>query len=222
MKLVRVKAAAGRKALLAACVASAATFGDATPATAATVEIKLVQTPAGETYFDPAGVHIAPGDTVRWVQLSGFHSIAAYHPSNDNHELRIPASAKPWDSGVLLADDPKRAAAFEHVFTVPGVYDYYCTPHEGAGMVGRIVVGTSSGPGGEPFDYFVDKPGTDGWRVVPDAARVAFPSIARILAERRVHASNTDDSTPDARATGIALGGGIRPGRLSKTSPRGQ
>ena len=27
-------------------------------------------------------------------------------------------------------------------FTVEGVYDYYCVPHEHAGMVGRIVVGT--------------------------------------------------------------------------------
>ena len=37
-------------------------------------EIKLLQTPAGKTYFDLAGVRIAPGDSVRWVQLSGFHS----------------------------------------------------------------------------------------------------------------------------------------------------
>ena len=178
MKLVRMKAAAGRKALLAACLASAATFGDATPATAATVEIKLVQTPAGETYFDPAGVHIAPGDTVRWVQLSGFHSIAAYHPSNDNHELRIPASAKPWDSGVLLADDPKRAAAFEHVFTVPGVYDYFCKPHEMAGMVGRIVVGDpGDGPGTKPFVYAPGK----GWKPIPEVVRAAFPTIDEIL-----------------------------------------
>jgi plastocyanin len=116
-------------------------LGQATHATAATVEIKLMQTPAGKTYFDPAGVHIAPGDTVRWVQIGGFHSVTAYHPSNDNHELRIPVSAKPWDSDILLANYPKRGATFEHVFTVPGVYDYFCKPHEMAGMVGRIVVG---------------------------------------------------------------------------------
>ena len=60
-------------------------------------------------------------------------------------------------------------------------------PHEGAGMVGRIVVGKSLGRGAEPFDYWVGKPGTDGWRHVPDAARAAFPSVQRILAEHRVH-----------------------------------
>jgi plastocyanin len=71
--------------------------------------------------------------------------------------------------------------------TVPGVYDYYCIPHEAAGMVGRIVVGNAIGAGARPFDYWVGKPGTDGWRRVPDAARAVFPSVERILAERVVH-----------------------------------
>ena len=128
------------KVLLVACLVDIATLGRAAPATAAVVEIKLMQTRAGKTYFDPVGVRIATGDTVRWVQLSGFHSTTAYHPSNDNHELRIPASAKPWDTDILLTDYPKSGATFEHVFTVPGVYDYFCRPHEMAGMVGRIVV----------------------------------------------------------------------------------
>ena len=34
--------------------------------------------------------------------------------------------------------------SFAVELTEPGVYDYYCIPHEHAGMVGRIVVG---GPG---------------------------------------------------------------------------
>ena len=33
--------------------------------------------------------------------------------------------------------------AFEVMLTEPGVYDYYCVPHEHAGMVGRIVVGAA-------------------------------------------------------------------------------
>jgi hypothetical protein len=56
-----------------------------------------------------------------------------------------------------------------------------------AGMVGRIVVGEPLGPGGEPFDYWVGKRGTDGWRQVPAAARHAFPAVSRIIAGRRVH-----------------------------------
>jgi plastocyanin len=143
-----------------------------------TVEIRLMQTPSGMTYFDPAGVHIGSGDTVRWVQINGFHSITAYHPSNDNHELRIPASAQPWDSDILLADYPKRGATFEHLFTVPGVYDYFCKPHEAAGMVGRIVVGDpGDGPGTKPFGYAPSA----HWKLIPDAARKAFPSVTEIM-----------------------------------------
>ena len=165
------------RSLLAACLAGAALRG-AGIASAATVEVKLVQAPAGDAYFDPAGVRIAPGDTVRWVEMSGFHSITSYHPRNDNHELRIPESAEPWDSDILLADYPKSGSTFERVFTVPGVYDYFCKPHEMAGMVGRIVVGEpGDGPGTKPFGY---APG-EHWKPVPEVARKAFPPIADIL-----------------------------------------
>jgi plastocyanin len=133
-------------------------------------------------WFDPIGLYVEPGTTVRWIVRENVHTTTAYHPRNDKHSLRIPEAAMPWDSGYLV----QPGEHFDVTLIVPGVYDYYCTPHEGAGMVGRIVVGSSRGPGGEPFDYWVDKTGTDGWRVVPDAARAAFPSITRILAERRV------------------------------------
>jgi plastocyanin len=171
--------------LLAACLAVAAILGGVATAAAATVEVKLIQTPAGNTYFDPAGIHIAPGDTVRWVQISGFHSITAYHPRNDSHELRIPESAGPWDSDILLADYPKRGATFEHVFTIPGVYDYFCKPHEMAGMVGRVVVGEpGNGPGTKPFGYAP----SENWKPVPEAARKAFPPVAEIMQKGIVRA----------------------------------
>ena len=97
---------------------------------------------------------------------------------------------------VRLQDYARRWGLGHHVLgpvvvyvtlTVPGVYDYYCMPHEAAGMVGRIIVGKPVGPGAEPFDYWAGRSGTEEWRHVPDAARKAFPSIARILAEHRVH-----------------------------------
>lgn len=128
---------------LTACVVGTAMLVRAAPSAAATVDVKMIQSPSGKTYFDPACVQIVPGDTVRWAQLSGFHSVTAYHPSNDTHKLRTLASAKPCDSDILRADFPKRDATFEHVFTVQGVYDYFCKPPEMVGIVGRIVVGHS-------------------------------------------------------------------------------
>ena len=57
--------------------------------------------------------------------------------------------------------------------TVEGVYDYYCVPHEHAGMVGRIIVG---------------EPGADGWwqdsaagRDLPEVALNGFPPVAEIM-----------------------------------------
>jgi plastocyanin len=134
-------------------------------------------------WFDPIGLYVRPGTTVRWIVRENVHTTTAYHPKNDHHSLRIPDGAMPWDSGFLV----KPGATFDVTLTVPGVYDYYCIPHEGAGMVGRIVVGKAIGAGAQPFDYWVGRRGTGRWRRVPDVARAAFPSVDRILAERVVH-----------------------------------
>lgn len=133
--------------------------------------------------FDPIGLYLQPGQTVRWRCVANVHTTTAYHPANDHHSLRIPEDAEPWDSGYL-----QPGATFKHKFTVPGVYDYYCTPHEAAGMVGRIIVGTAAGPGTRPFDYFRDDPRAKGWRPVPKAARKNFPSIAAIMKDHRIPA----------------------------------
>lgn len=136
-------------------------------------------------WFDPIGLQVEPGTIVRWIVRENVHTTTAYHPRNDHHPLRIPERAAPWDSGYLVNPGDH----FDVTLTVPGVYDYYCMPHEAAGMVGRIIVGKPLGPGAEPFDYWAGRPGTEEWRHVPDAARKAFPSVARILAEHRVHAA---------------------------------
>jgi len=136
-------------------------------------------------WFDPIGLYVEPGTTVRWIVRDNVHTTTAYHPGNDQHSLRIPEGATPWDSGFLVNPGDH----FDVTLTVPGVYDYYCMPHEAAGMVGRIVVGEAGGPGNLGFDYWVGRPGTEGWRPVPDAARGAFPDVDRIQAQRRVHAA---------------------------------
>ena len=145
-----------------------------------------------EVWFDPIGVFVEPGRTVRWVVEANVHTTTAYHPRNDRHSLRIPEAARPWDSGFLVNPGDH----FDVTLTVPGVYDYYCTPHEAAGMVGRIVVGRPSGPGTLAFDYFMGRPGAAGWKRVPLAAQRAFPSVEAILrdhvVERAGHKASRD------------------------------
>jgi plastocyanin len=146
--------------------------------------IRMRSDPLGaHVWFDPIGLYVQPGTVVRWKVLENVHTATAYHPHNDHHALRIPEGAKPWDSGFLVNPGDH----FDITLTVPGVYDYYCAPHEAAGMVGRIVVGKALGPGSQPFDYWVGKPGTAGWHHVPDAARRSFPSVQQIMTQRQVH-----------------------------------
>lgn len=157
------------------------------PAALEVVEMRSDAT-GSRVWFDPIGLHVEPDTTIRWVTRENVHTATAYHPDNDRHPRRIPERAAPWDSGFLVNPGDH----FDVTLTEPGVYDYYCMPHEAAGMVGRIVVGTPSGPGAGPFDYWVGQPGTSGWHHVPEAARRAFPSVARILAARRVHVARPE------------------------------
>jgi plastocyanin len=170
--------------LLVALLTSAAAAGH-------TFEVRAVMSKDGsQVYFDPVGLHIEPGDTVRWIQVNGYHSVAAYHPANGNHELRIPDQAQSWDSTVLLAEYPAKGSTFEHKFTVPGVYDYLCQPHEAAGMVGRIIVGApGDGPGTRPFAYAPDK----HWNPVPEAAQKSFPAIRLIMEKGAIRAPQATD-----------------------------
>ena len=146
-------------------------------------EIEMRATARGEeVWYDPVGLWVPRGATVRWMLHHDVHTTTAYHPGNDQHSLRIPEGAKPWNSGFLV----EPGAHFDVTFDVEGVYDYYCMPHEEAGMVGRIVVGRPSGPGTLPFDYFKGRPDTVGWKPVPDAARKTFPPVAVIMQQKVV------------------------------------
>lgn len=109
-----------------------------------------------ENVFEPDRLVLAPGDTVRWEVGNGVHNTVAFHPgdehaahhdgmgNSDEPPLRIPPEAKPWESEHLRTP----GEAFEYIFTVEGVYNYFCHPHLEDGMVGVIVVGSPApGPG---------------------------------------------------------------------------
>jgi len=102
-----------------------------------------------ENIFTPIGIHVEPGDTVRWVSTGGVHNAASY-------EGRIPEDAEPFDYETV-----GEGGEIEHTFEVEGTYDYYCLPHRSLGMVGRVVCGEPGGPaeGSTPADG--DVPGSD-------------------------------------------------------------
>ncbi len=114
--------------------------------------IEMRGTARGErVWFRPHGLAVAAGTTIRFINHDpgNSHTATAYHPDNFDRTRRIPKAAQPWNSDFLLPDE-----SFEVTLTVPGVYDYYCIPHEMAAMVGRIVVG-------DPGDAGWEGPSTD-------------------------------------------------------------
>ena len=100
--------------------------------------------PIPQFYFEPAGLFIEPGDTIRFVATSPHHTVTAYHPLQGK-PLRVPEGVEPFSSPMIPVGQ-----TWEYTFTVPGVYDVWCGPHESYGMVMRIVVGEATGPAMEP------------------------------------------------------------------------
>jgi plastocyanin len=73
-----------------------------------------------DSRFQPGTVRVSAGGTVTWRNTS---------------QVVHTVTGSGMDSGTI-----QPGATFSHTFDRPGTYDYYCTPHRGAGMVGRVVV----------------------------------------------------------------------------------
>ena len=138
--------------------------------------IAMKGTARGErVWFSPRGLAVAAGTTLRFVNRDpvNSHTATSYAPAFYDRQRRIPEAAEAWDSGFLLPDE-----SFEVTLQAPGVYDYYCIPHESAGMLGRIVVGRPEDPGWQDA-----APPTDD--IAPDLL-AALPGVESILEEGRI------------------------------------
>jgi plastocyanin len=101
-----------------------AVFSHVGAASAETVTVKM-GSDSGQLAFVPKVVEISVGDTVKWVNNKAFpHNVVI----NGHPEL----------SHKKLAQKPKLELA--STFTEPGEYSYYCSPHRGAGMQGKVIV----------------------------------------------------------------------------------
>lgn len=59
----------------------------------------------------------------------------------DPDHVRLPEGAEPFHSGSI-----EPGGEYSRQFTVPGRYEYFCVPHERAGMLGTIVVSGTQPP----------------------------------------------------------------------------
>ena len=87
--------------------------------------------PDDQLVFEPADLTVTVGEEVTWVWESDTHNVI---PSNQ------PDSAD-W-SGTEGGEDQlyDEGHEYSHTFETAGVYEYYCSPHESAGMTGTITV----------------------------------------------------------------------------------
>ena len=94
--------------------------------------------------FTPEKLTVPVGTTVTWANGKIGHSVTAY-------EDKIPADAEYFASGGFDSEAAARKAypskgnippgqSYKHTFEAPGTYEYFCIPHEAAGMVGTVEV----------------------------------------------------------------------------------
>ncbi|MBD1913297.1 MULTISPECIES: plastocyanin [unclassified Leptolyngbya] len=96
------------------------------PAAAETITIKM-GSDSGLLAFDPANVTVKAGDTVKFV-----------NNKLPPHNVVFSSGAVTSHKALMLAPGESFDVSFDGVD--PGTYDYYCEPHRGAGMVGKITV----------------------------------------------------------------------------------
>ena len=111
--------------LLSALVLVVSTFFlSVSPAAADTVSVKM-GSDSGMLKFVPETVTIKEGDTVKWENNKmSPHNVVFENASDKSHKNLV---FSPGDG-------------YESTFNEAGEYSYYCEPHRGAGMVGKVVV----------------------------------------------------------------------------------
>lgn len=92
---------------------------------------EVIVGPGGNLVFEPEELQITPGTTVTWVWDSDGHNVVAdSQPEGTNWEGTEGGASQLYDSGH----------EYSHTFETLGTYEYVCTPHASAGMVGSIEV----------------------------------------------------------------------------------
>ena len=101
-----------------AAVTSAPVGASSTGAVESAAEPAVVVTMSNDR-FQPATVHVAAGRAVTWRNTS---------------DIEHTVTGAGFDSGII-----KPGGIYTRTFEKAGTFDYHCTPHFAAGMVGRVI-----------------------------------------------------------------------------------
>lgn len=109
----------------------------APPAAAESYKVKL-GSDKGMLVFEPAKLTIKPGDTVEWVNNKvPPHNVVFDAAKNPNKSADL---AKSLSHKQLMMTPGQEAKTTFPDDTPAGEYSFYCEPHRGAGMIGKITV----------------------------------------------------------------------------------
>ncbi len=134
MKLIaRVLRSLGAALMMAALVISSCAVL-ASPAFAADHTVKM-GSDGGLLVYQPATIKVSKGDTVTWEN----NKMAPHNVVFDANNVPGGKSVADKLTHTKLTFSP--GESYSSTFDVePGEYTYYCAPHRGAGMVGKVVV----------------------------------------------------------------------------------
>ena len=87
--------------------------------------------------FDPDTVTIHAGEAVEWKNQSHFRHTVTDDPkmAGQAGDAGLPSGAEAFSSQEIPP-----GGSYRRTLSVPGTYRYFCMPHEGIGMLGKIIV----------------------------------------------------------------------------------
>jgi plastocyanin len=116
-------------------VSSVAIF---TPSAAAETYTVKLGTDKGMLAFEPAKLSIKPGDTIEWLNNKvPPHNVvfdSALNPAKSADLAKVLSHKQ-----LMMSPGQKETTTFA-ADAPAGEYTFYCEPHRGAGMVGKIIV----------------------------------------------------------------------------------
>ena len=123
----------GAAFMMAALIFSSCVFLSA-PALAADHTVKM-GSDGGLLVYEPATLTVSKGDTVTWEN----NKMAPHNVIFDSNNVPGGKAVADKLSNSKLTFSP--GESYSSTFDVePGEYTYYCAPHRGAGMMGKIIV----------------------------------------------------------------------------------
>jgi plastocyanin len=122
-----VRASLGKAAVAVAASALLAGGG------AAMAQEVLLGANGGVLVFEPSDFTVKSGETITFKNNAGFPHNVVFD------EDEVPSGV---DISKISQEEYLNAPGetFEVTLTVPGTYSFYCEPHQGAGMVGKVTV----------------------------------------------------------------------------------